>query len=168
MTGPIDLLLVRGATGVGKRDAVRVLRPQLSNGAVIDVEMFRDMFARPSPTDRQQHLIAMHVARAAAMRFFHQQVRPVIIIDTFTSGKLTGFVADLSCTYRIASLFMDPNALRGRLLQRGASTRDVESATMINAEIAVRRHERDKPIDTTGRDPEAIAASLRRWLRAPE
>jgi broad-specificity NMP kinase len=167
MTAPIDILLVRGAPGVGKREAVQQLRPQLIDGSVVDVEVFRSMFARPSSTDRQQHLIAMHVAKAVALRFVERQVCPVVVIDTFTSGKLATFVADLPCQYRVASLFADPGVLRERLLARGATSRDVESASMINAEIAVRRHDHEKVIDTTGRDASAIAAALRRWLRSP-
>jgi len=164
----IDLLLVRGAPGVGKRDAVERLRSHMSNGAVVDVEAFRAMFARPSAVDRQQHLIAMRIARDAAVRFAAKQVVPVVLIDSFTSGKLASFVADLDRSYRIASLYIDPAALRERLLFRGASPRDIESASMINAEIAVRRHEREKLIDVTGRDAEAVADILRKWLRRAE
>ncbi len=160
-----DLLLVRGAPGVGKHVAVEHLRPHLSQGAVIDVEIFRTMFARSSAADRQQHVIAMQIARSAALQMLDHQVHPVVLVDTFTSGKLASFVGDLDRPYCIATLYMDPEVLRQRLLLRGANAREIESASMINAEIAVRRHEREKVIDATERDAASIAESLRRWLR---
>ena len=161
----VDLFLVRGATGVGKREAVKVLRPHLSNGAVIDVELFRAMFARPSTADRQQHLLAMQLARGTALQLLEEHVRPVLLVDTFTSGKLAGFVSELDRPYRIASIYLDPTVLRERLLERGAPAREIDSATMINAEVAVRRHPNEKVIDATGRDALTVADSLRRWLR---
>lgn len=167
ITSSVDLLLVRGAPGVGKREAVELLRPQLSYGAIVDVEAFRSMFTHASRADRQQHLIALQLARSAALGFVQRQVCPVVLVDTFTSGKLAGFVADLPHTYRIASLFTDPGQLRERLLRRGATAREIESASMINAEIAVRRHDNEKVIDTTGRDAASVASSLRSWLRRP-
>lgn len=165
IASPVDMLLVRGAPGVGKREAVEILRPQLSYGAVVDVEVFRSMFAQASPTDRQQHLVSLQLARGVALGFAQRQVCPVVVVDTFTSGKLASFVADLACTYRVASLYVDPAQLRERLLRRGATTRDIESASMVNAEIAVRRHPNERAIDATGFEPAAVAAALRKWLR---
>lgn len=161
----VDLLLVRGAPGVGKRDAVRVLRPHLSNGAVVDVELFRAMFARPSAADRQQHLVAMQLARGTALQLLDAHVRPVLLVDTFTSGKLASFVSGLDRSYRIASIYLDPTVLRERLVALGAPSREIDSASMINAEVAARRHPNEKLVDATGRDVSSVADSLRRWLR---
>jgi predicted kinase len=161
----IEVLLVRGAPGVGKSAVVSELKQHIPDGAVIEVDTIRQMLARPRNTDRAQHVAALELAWVLARAFLAQGVCPVVVVDTFTSRKLSAFVASVDRPYRIVSLYAEPEALRIRLLQRGISQRDqLESAAMHNTEIASQRYPNEKCIDTTSRDPQSVALSALRWL----
>ena len=161
----IEVLLVRGAPGVGKSAAVAALRQHIPDGAIIEVDALREMFAQAHEADRAKHVTALELAWVLGRGFLTRGVWPVVIVDTFTSRKLTAFVEAIDRPYRVASLYVEPDALRARLAHSGAVQRDkLESAAMHNTEIATHRYPNEKCIDTTSRDPEAVALALLRWL----
>ena len=97
-----DVLLVRGAPGVGKTTACRKLRKLIPEGAVIEVDALRGMIAGVRWVDTEHHLVALDHALLLIRAFLEKGFRPVVLVDTFSRGKLQRFAADLPFSYRVA------------------------------------------------------------------
>ena len=108
----IDLLIVRGAPGVGKSTAVRRLRKHIAGGAVIEVDSLRGMIAAVQWVNTEQHWVALDLARVLITSFLTKGYRPVVLVDTFSRGKLTRFVRDIRQSYRVVSLYASVPSLK--------------------------------------------------------
>jgi len=163
---PPELLLVRGAPGVGKTSATRRLRANIPEGAIIEVDGLRGMIANVRWVDTAQHLIALDHARLLAGAFLDRGYRPVVLVDTFSRGKLTAFTASLPWTYRIASLYASPQVLRDRVLRRPEGQfKELDACLLLNDEVAQNRYPHESRIDTSELDADAVAEQLRALLQ---
>lgn len=169
----VDVLLVRGAPGVGKSTSVRVLRKRIGSGAVIEVDHVRGMIAAVRWVDTEQHLAALGVTRGIVQGFLSRGFRPVIVIDTFSRGKLHQFVADLSseidARYRVASLHAEDDTLLARVAGRPANEyREPDVSLLLNEEVRKNRYPREELVDTTHLSPGDVATRLLDILERPE
>ena len=156
-----DLLLVRGAPGVGKSSAVRKLRRLLPGGAIIEVDHVRGMIAAVRWVDTEQHLMTLELVHALAFGFLERGLRPVVVVDTFSRGKLGGFVASLERPYRVASLFALEEVLVERVLGRPADQfRDLSACRLLNREVSDNRYDHEQLVDTSALTPGEVAAAL--------
>jgi tRNA uridine 5-carbamoylmethylation protein Kti12 len=161
----VDLLLVRGAPGVGKSTAVRTLRKHIGSGAVVEVDHVRGMIADVRWVDTAHHLAALGVTRGIIHSFLSRGFRPVIVVDTFSGGKLRQFVADLAeetyVRYRVASLHAAADTLLARVAGRPTNEyREPDVSLLLNDEVLRNRHPREELIDTTHLSPGDVAKLL--------
>ncbi len=164
----VELLIVRGAPGAGKSTAVRLLRKMIPGGAIIEVDALRAMIAAVQWVNTEQHWIALDHARLLSQSFAAKGLRPVVLVDTFSRGKLTAFVATLDLTYRVASLFLDEAELINRVNGRPeGGFKDIEACRVLNAEVASNRYEHERLIDVTNLQPSAVAEALLDVLCSP-
>jgi predicted kinase len=161
----VDVLLVRGAPGVGKSTAVRALRKQIGAGAIVEVDHVRGMIADVRWVDTEHHLAALAVTRGIVRSFLSRGFRPVVVIDTFSRGKLRQFVADLAgetdARYRVASLHAADDTLLSRVAGRPANEyREPEVSLLLNEEVRQNRYPREELVDTTHLSPGEVASRL--------
>ncbi len=161
----VDVVIVRGAPGVGKTSAVRALRKRISAGAVVEVDHVRGMIAGVRWIDSEHHLVALGVTRGIVQSFLARGFRPVVVVDTFSRGKLKQFVADLTgeldVRYRIASLHAANEALLARIEGRPANEfREPAISLRLNEEILQNRYPHEELIDTTELAPADVAERL--------
>lgn len=164
-TSEVDLLIVRGAPGVGKSTAVRRLRKLIASGAVIEVDALRGMIAAVEWVNTEQHWLALDHARLLIDAFLAKGYRPVVLVDTFSRGKLTRFVAGLDLSYRVASLYASEAELVRRVSGRPeGGFKDLDSCRVLNDEVAANRYEHEHLIDVTMLRPTAVAERLEEVL----
>lgn len=147
----LDALLFRGAPGAGKSTLARALRDALQRGAVLEVDSFRAMQVIDWESEAQ-HDIALEVATMAAARFVAAGVRPVIVVDTFCRGRLgaTRVALDrLRLRHLTLSLWLEPDQLRARLVNRESGFKCWPSSRGVNEEIRSERFPSDFLIDVT-------------------
>lgn len=165
----VDVLLVRGAPGVGKSSATRALRKLVPDGAVVEVDHVRGMIASVRWIDTGHHLVALGVTRGIVLSFLERGIRPVVVVDTFSRGKLTAFAEQLEearTSYRVASLHASESALRERVERRPANEfREPEISVLLNEEIRKNRYPREELIDTTDLSPSEVASRMLDVLR---
>ncbi len=166
----VDVLLVRGAPGVGKSSAAKALRKLIPSGAIVEVDHVRGMIASVRWVDTTQHLAALTVTRGIVRSFLEQNFRPVVVIDTFSRGKLKAFVEQLStevgARHRIASLYADNATLLARVHDRPHNEfREPEISAKLNDEIKKNRYDLEELIDTTNLSPTEVASRLLDVLR---
>ena len=157
----LDVLILRGAPGVGKSTLGRGLRRQLDHGSVIEVDDIRGMLARVDWTSRVHHDIALSVALDALLSFVRADVRPVVLIDTFSRSRLQGVQSRLSdgaLRHHTLSLWLQPELLAARLRERKSGFCDWEPSRLLNDEARANRYPNEELIDTTRMTPEAVLA----------
>lgn len=168
----VDVLLVRGAPGVGKTSAVRALRKLIPDGAVVEVDHVRGMIASVRWIDTEHHLVALGVALGIVRSFLDRELRPVVVVDTFSRGKLRAFAqqltAELGVSHRIASLHAEDDALLERVERRPPNEfREPQISLLLNTEIRKNRYAHEELIDTTRLSPAEVASHLLDILRRP-
>lgn len=155
----IDVLILRGAPGVGKSTLGRGLRRQLDRGSVIEVDDLRGMLARVDWTSRVHHDIALSVALDALYSFLRADVRPVVLIDTFSRSRLQGIHARLNeagLRHYTLSLWLEPERLEARLRARTSGFSEWEPSRVLNEEAFANRYPREELVNTTPMAPEDV------------
>jgi len=162
-----QVLLLRGAPGVGKTHAARGLAEALGSGAVIEVDQLRAMFARVDWGSRHQHEVSLRGAMALAREFLEASVSPVVIVDSFgrdSVGRALTRLSGADVDVRVVSLWAEGATLLERLDARGAGFQDRHLASLMNEEVRTRRVPHDHLLDTTGLTEEAVVRSLSELL----
>lgn len=163
MTTPPDVLVIRGAPCAGKSTLGRGLRRALTVGAVVEVDDVRAMLVRTDWSSRHQHDIALDVALHAIRRFDTFGMKPVVLIDTFSRGRLNhvrGWLEAADLRFLIVSLWVEPDRLRQRLLARTSGFTDWEPSRILNEEVEANRYPHEELIDTTLLSPDAVLAQV--------
>jgi hypothetical protein len=122
--------------------------------------------------DTEHHLAALGVTRGMVRGFLSRGFRPVIVVDTFSRGKLRQFVADLSgdtdAHYRVASLHAADDTLLARVNGRPSNEyREPDVSLLLNEEVRQNRHPHEELIDTTHLSPGDVARRLLDILEGP-
>lgn len=156
-----DLILVRGAPGVGKSRLTGKLKTCFSKGITIEVDSVRGMINNVEWINSTQHLHALQSTWAVCQSYSDAGYSPVIVIDTFGPSKLKNFVTMIDNSpqkrrYIIISLFCEPESLIKRIKGRKNGFSEVEPSLILNEEVRKYRHPEEKMIDTTGKTPELV------------
>ena len=167
--GP-DVIIIRGAPGVGKSSAASLLAQLYPSGAKVEVDRIRSMVNSVDWTDQSQHIAALKVAVDVACRFLEQDVRPVIVVDTFSGDKVRAFVSQLISARPLIhsyvfTLHADPKVLEARLKGRDADNfKDFAIAAMINRDVLLYQCPGEVVVDTSCLDTAGVVASIREHL----
>ena len=158
MTGPLDVLVIRGAPGAGKSTLGRGLRRALPSGAVLEVDDFRGMLAQVDWSSRSDHDVALDAALAAISAYLGHDRRPVVLIDTFSRSRLTSVQARLDTAglhHHTLSLWIDPTVLAERLEARTSGFKEWEPSRILNDEVRANRYPAEHYVDATALDRDA-------------
>lgn len=156
-----DVLLIRGAPGVGKSTLGRSLHRALSAGAVVEIDDVRSMIAQVDWSSRAHHDTALTAALAAVDGFLRAGARPAVLIDTFSRSRLNTVQAELERAMRshhTLSLWVEPEILRKRLEARTSGFKEWEPARVLNEEVHGSRYSRETLVDVTGLGHDEILA----------
>jgi len=161
-----DLILLKGAPGVGKSTTAKLLAPHFPSGVRIEVDTLRQMVIFVDWTNQAEHRSLLKLSAKLAAGFIHSGQSPVILVDTFSGDKIDGFLA----TFReespqsrvfVAVLHASDEVLRQRITDReGEAFRDILIATRINHESIVGAESFETLIDTTSLAPNGVADAI--------
>lgn len=158
-----QVLLLRGAPGVGKTRAARGLADVLGTGAVLEVDQLRAMFACGDWGSRRQHEVALRGAMALARQLLEEHISPVLVVDNFGRDSVERALRGLQgvdVEVRVVSLWAEESALIERLDARHVGFQDRGLASLMNEEVRVRRVPHDLLLDTTGLTSAAVVETL--------
>ncbi|MEQ1735938.1 MAG: AAA family ATPase [Rhodoglobus sp.] len=159
MNPGLDVLVLRGAPGVGKSTLGRGLRRALARGAVVEVDDLRAMITQVDWSNRAHHDLALEVAQVALARFVALDARPAVLVDTFSRGRLTAVqtrLDDAGLRHHTVSIWVEPTVLAARLEARTAGFKDWEPSRILNEEVRANRYPHEQLVDATALDPEAL------------
>lgn len=167
MTTPsADLILLKGAPGVGKSTAAKLLASHFPSGVRVEVDTLRQMVISVDWTNQAEHQSVLKLSAKLAAGFIHSGQSPVILVDTFSGDKIDGFLA----TFRqespesrvfVAVLHASDEVLRQRITDRdGNAFRDFPIAMRINHESIAGAQSFESVIDTTSLVPTGVADAI--------
>lgn len=166
-----EVLCIRGAPGVGKSSAAHLLAKQ-TGGSLVEVDQLRAMVVRVDWASQAEHVRALEVAADLVASLLRQQFGPVLVVDTFSRGKLRGFLAALTSAgvqdeaVGYASLWADSGELRRRIDGRPTDQfRDADVSLALNEASTRSEAVGEAIIDTTRLTPAETAASMLHHFR---
>lgn len=155
MPGNVDVVIIRGAPGVGKSSAGKLLARRLPAGVTIEVDRIRSMFHSVNWTDQSQHIASLRVAADMACRFLDDGAGPVVIVDTFSGDKTKAFVEQLmtrrpEIRFKVFALHASSDALRHRIEGRpDGDFKDFRIAALINKDVLIHTYPGELLVETS-------------------
>jgi len=180
-TTRFDLIVIRGAPGVGKTTLAENLKKYFPGGVGIETDPLRNMIhcIEWSPSagpygslqrSEEQAVHAIEAAWAIGRSYRANGYRPVLLVDTFTPPRyhkieslihesdpsLSWHIIALSCTDRELVSRLSRRMLLTRFTGRGRAFSDRDSAIRVNEGVRIHRYSNETVIDTTGRSPASV------------
>ena len=156
--------------GVGKSTLAKLLSREWS-GVVIEVDAVRSMVASPNWLDQSEHNKALNIAATMTAAFYSEGFQPILVVDTFSKGKLLPFVEAIreslprDVSISSISLWAEDAVLRRRIEQRHCTQfRDVGISLAMNDEYKIAARYDECLIDTSVLTPEGVAAEVCQWF----
>lgn len=168
-----DLILLKGAPGVGKSTAAKLLARHFPSGVRFEVDTLRGMVIDVDWTDQAEHRNLLTLSAQLAAGFLRAGFAPVILIDTFSGDKIDGFLAAFrserpQSRVCVTVLHASDGVLRERVLNRDADGfRDIDIALRINHESVRDARPFELLLDTTNLSPGDVAGAILRLAGDP-
>src|ERR1700676_1831758 len=83
-----DLLIVRGAPGVGKSSVGKLLTIHYRNGLTIEIDEIRRMKNRVDWTCVEEHLNAIEATGSLINSYLEFNYKPIMVFDTLSMGTI--------------------------------------------------------------------------------
>jgi adenylate kinase len=87
-TGQYDIIIIRGAPGVGKTTLARKFKKYYPDGVTIEVDYVRGMINGAKWVDRTEHRRGLTATWAICSTYLGYGYKPIIVVDTFTSSRM--------------------------------------------------------------------------------
>lgn len=161
-----DVVVIRGAPGVGKSETARRLAERLGVGARVEVDNLRAMIVPVNWTDQSQHIGVLSLAVGITAGFLELGHRPVLVVDTFSGDKVVRFLSELrercgQVDVRVFALVADASTLEERVRRRPEGQfKDVPVCLKLNADVTRRIQPFEQLIDSTALAPAAVMEAL--------
>lgn len=161
-----DLILLKGAPGVGKSAAAKFLARHFPSGVRIEVDDLRRMVNGVKWTDQSEHRSVLTLGAQLAAGFLRSGFAPVILVDTFSGDKVDGFLDAFRTEYPLGRvcvnvLHASDDVLRDRVLNRdGDGFRDLTVSMRLNHEAFRDLRPFEKLIDTSALSPTEVGQAI--------
>lgn len=162
----VDVICLRGAPSVGKSTVAKALAISLPTGVRLEVDCLRSMRIDACWTHQQQHSEGLEIAADLCISFLARNWRPVIVVDTFSKGKLCIFLDRLASSLprekvRCFALWSSIEVLKHRISHRPTDRfQDIQVSEAINAESMLPIVAGEKVLDTSSLSPDEIARTI--------
>ena len=166
-----DLVLIKGAPGVGKSSTARELAGLVKSGACVEVDALRRMVTSVKWTDQAEHRKLLSLGVNVSCGFLRLGFSPVILVDTFSGNKIDAVIAAFRATIPDARVFVvalhaSEGVLERRVLGREAGGfRDIRVSKRINRDVASAVRPFERVIETDEMTPGEVAVKVLNCMR---
>jgi len=163
-----DLILLKGAPGVGKSTAAKLLAQHFPSGVRVEVDTLRQMVISVDWTNQAEHRSLLALSAQLAAGFLRSGFAPVILVDTFSGDKIDGFLTEFhaQCPSKrvcVVVLHASEDVLRERLSNREAGAfRNIGIAMRINHESVRDARPFELVLDTSASSPKDLTGEILR------
>lgn len=161
-----EILVIRGAPGVGKSATAKCLAACFPGGAKIEVDVLRKMVIAVDWKDQREHVLMLDAAAGLAYDMAKSGFRPVIVVDTFSGDKVNRFLdvlrsLDTTCSSQVFALHTTDEVLRSRLsLRPWDEFKDFGISQKLNADVLKVSCPGEVVVDAAAGGPEQVAAVI--------
>ena len=171
-----DIIILRGAPGVGKSTLSKLMKKEFPEGITIEVDALRGMIHNVKWVDKKEHTTALNATVAMCKEYLKSGYRPMIIVDTLGASRMKSFVSSLNAlkigdslvSHVTISLWCRWPDLENRIMARGDGFKDLNASRIINNEMGNPAFTPEIVIDTTGRKPVEIVKIVLQELESDE
>lgn len=166
-----DLIIIRGAPGIGKSASAKHLEGHFPNGVRIEVDILRAMVIGVDWMNQDEHIRVLSASANLAVSFLRIGLGPVIVVDTFSGDKLKGYLRELkrlqeSLFVRSFALVASASELQRRVEMRPANQfREMAVCQKLNTDTIKHLTEIDYLIDNTNLTAEETVTVILEQLR---
>ena len=132
------LIIIRGASGVGKSTALQHFKEILEDAFLIDIDSIRTKFSRMDWVNGVTDFVNTQFITKAMVKEAINLGYRVIVADPFPVSLLEQFIDGITCNTCIISLYCDEDELLRRLETRGRPILHREKIFKLNDEIRTR------------------------------
>jgi hypothetical protein len=168
-----DIIILRGAPASGKSQTAKCLSKYFSTGVRLEIDTLRSMVISVNWINQDEHVNILKLSINLVHGFIKLGFRPVIVVDTFSSGKLSNYLDDLhkidiNASVRIFGLFASENEIHRRVqLRKTSEFRDFDICRQLNNEVMHKIYAGEYQIDTTGLMAKDTASLIIKYLQNP-
>jgi broad-specificity NMP kinase len=162
-----DIIVIRGAPGIGKSTIGELFRASTPHGVIVDIDDMRRMINKEKFTYHEDQDYANTIKAACALveSFLELGYTPIIVVDVFSLVILELFMGHFE-TRKIASitLYANDDILFKRMANRASGYINLEVAKSVNRHIYQTRVKTDAWIDTSLLDPRGVLKEVIRTV----
>lgn len=168
MVGEPDIIVLKGAPASGKSQTAKGLTRFFPREVKIEVDKLRQMVISVDWTNQAEHINLLEMSARLAYDFLKLNLKPVIVVDTFSGDKIKNFLAslkqlDASLRIRIFSLYLAEDVLKKRLDSRlPGEFKDFTISKALNDDVLKFKVEGEHQIDTSSLLPAQTAEMIYR------
>lgn len=159
---PPDIVLLRGAPGIGKSTVAKYLAKTWRYGATLEVDQFRSAWNDVDWSDRRLHHHSLQAALSAALELRMRGAIPVLLIDCFNSSHLDQ-VEEFTEKYQLKSKLVTLRATaqehEQRLRSRTGKSVNISLAIAMNRNLSS-AHSEEIILDTSRETVEMTAERI--------
>lgn len=161
-----DVIILRGAPGVGKSALAKELAQHFPKGVRLEVDTLRSMVISVDWTNQQEHKDLLQVAAQLTRQFLGLGFRPVLVVDTFSGDKVKPFLdainePDLGLQVKTFALHASPEVLARRLAARPQDQfRDLAVSRKLNSDVLKILRPADTLLDTSNQTAQQLGEAL--------
>ena len=161
-----DVIILRGAPGVGKSALAKELAQHFPKGVRLEVDTLRSMVISVDWTNQQEHKDLLQVAAQLTREFLGLGFKPVLVVDTFSGDKVKPFLdalneTDLGLLVKTFALHASPEVLAQRLAARPPDQfRDLAVSKKLNSDVLKIHRPADTLLDTSNQTAQQLAEDL--------
>jgi len=172
-TASPDLILLKGAPGVGKSTVAKLLAQHFPSGVRVEVDTLRQMVIAVDWTNQAEHRKLLTLSAQLAAGFLRSGFSPIILVDTFSGDKIDGFLTEFhaQCPSKrvcVVVLHAAEDVLRERVSNREEGAfRDIGISVRINNEAVRDARPSERVLDTSTLTPTDVMGAILRITREP-
>jgi len=161
-----DVIILRGAPGVGKSTLAKELAKRFPKGVRLEVDTLRSMVISVDWTNQQEHKDLLQVAALLTCQFLGLGFKPVLVVDTFSGNKVQAFqdavnAGSPGARTEVFALHAAPEALAARLMARPPGQfKDEAVSRKLNSDVRKIIRKEDILIDTTDVEVAKLAQAI--------
>jgi adenylate kinase family enzyme len=159
-----DVIIIRGAPGVGKSTLIKLLKKKYANGVTVEVDTIRGMINNVKWINKDEHIHSLNATIALSREYLKAGYSPILVIDTLGKSRMKQFMLMLNqmrikgrpVKYYTISLFCKDDVLVNRIINRPDGFKDVAASRIINNEMAKSEFPPELLIDTSSLTPKQV------------
>jgi predicted kinase len=155
-----QIIIIRGAPGVGKSTLVRRLKSKFKNGVTIEIGNMLKLINNFEDGNSKQYLDTLENARILCLNYLKAGYAPILLVGPFKAARMRNYLTgklDKDVSYLVITLLATNHTdLSDRIDGREIGFKDKSISYIVNEDMLNYEIGNEIRYDTSGKSPEEI------------